>query len=366
MDAFYTPTWLAATVAELSNSSAPSVVGDFAVGSGVLLDAARCRWPAARFVGTDIDKRAVDRLRRHRPSWAVGRCDFLDGKSRSRCRALRGASCDLILLNPPFSCRGGRRETAFVGEVEVRASIALAFCINALNYITEGGAVVAIVPASTLDSEKDAAAWNVLRQGFECDVLSHFDRNTFDGAYLETVVVRITQGQRRKSRTRPQNRSMPLGPNGRILVYRGKLPRHRSGARSSQDGLTYVHTTNLTTGLEATPRVARDHAWVRGPALLIPRVGRPRKPGLLILQRDHRVVLSDCLFALQTKSIEQALALRVRLHLEWDRFMSAYIGSGAKYLTVRRLLQLLEGLGYLTEVVSSPRWRRTLETTHAV
>ena len=111
MDIHYTPSALATSLVQATSEVRPKLVADLAAGNGNLLLAAEQVWPNARFVATDIDPRAVRRLGRLRPSWTVGRCDLRSVPSRRSCLALKNMrkSACLLLLNPPFSCRGGTR-----------------------------------------------------------------------------------------------------------------------------------------------------------------------------------------------------------------------------------------------------------------
>ena len=61
-------------------------------------------------VGTDIDCRAVRKLRKVSESWRTGVCDFMNPRSRQSSPVLRSLNgrTNLVLLNPPFSCRGGQ------------------------------------------------------------------------------------------------------------------------------------------------------------------------------------------------------------------------------------------------------------------
>jgi predicted RNA methylase len=124
------------------------LIADFSVGDGTLLAAAAEKWPSSLLLGTDVDRRAVSRLRRKYPNWIVSRCDFLRRESRDRCQALRRFSSrlSLILLNPPFSGKGGTRWNCALHGKDFDCSQALAFALTSLSFLDSGGHLVAILP----------------------------------------------------------------------------------------------------------------------------------------------------------------------------------------------------------------------------
>ena len=113
MDRIYTPPYLAAFMAKASSvrpsQSEELVVADFAAGSGELLLAAASVWPNGTMAATDIDPLEIRNLRKIYASWRTGVCDFLNPRSRQSSPVLQSLNgcTNLVLLNPPFSCRGG-------------------------------------------------------------------------------------------------------------------------------------------------------------------------------------------------------------------------------------------------------------------
>ena len=131
--------------------SAPKIIADFAAGDGALLTAACAVWPKAKAFALDIDNLALRRLRYRNPSWSIGRCDFLSEDSRGKSiplQAVKG-NTDVILLNPPFSCRGASRFKLKLNGRELCCSKAMAFVLLATEYLAVDGQIVAILPEST-------------------------------------------------------------------------------------------------------------------------------------------------------------------------------------------------------------------------
>jgi len=88
-------------------------------------------------IATDINRNTISRLRRAETNWDIGRCDFLNQKSRERCEVLSRTlgKVSLILMNPPFSCRGARKyEVEFEASV-FRCGLALAFVLESLRFL---------------------------------------------------------------------------------------------------------------------------------------------------------------------------------------------------------------------------------------
>jgi len=85
----------------LDRVKSPSTVFDPGCGLGVLGLAALRRWPNATAVLADVDHRAVDCARRSAESLGIAdRCRAVWWDAASEPPPL--ASCDLVLLNPPF------------------------------------------------------------------------------------------------------------------------------------------------------------------------------------------------------------------------------------------------------------------------
>ena len=87
------------------------VIADFAAGEGTLLKAANIKWPKAKFVASDVDLGIIRFLKKQNRNWQVCKIDFLNSKSISNSPSLRSliGKTKLILINPPFSCRGGKK-----------------------------------------------------------------------------------------------------------------------------------------------------------------------------------------------------------------------------------------------------------------
>src|SRR5688500_2052184 len=105
-DQFFTPSEIATRLVAPFRRSSEKCIADFAAGDGELLRAAGLKWPRAKIIASDIDEVTVRSLKKDFPRWAIGKCDFLNERSRQRCNPISSVKgkITLLLLNPPFSC----------------------------------------------------------------------------------------------------------------------------------------------------------------------------------------------------------------------------------------------------------------------
>ncbi len=328
-------------------------IADFAAGDGELLLAAAAKWPEADVIATDIDSASVRRLRTLRPAWKVGKCDFLDGNSRQRTLALRDAhrKVSLVVLNPPFSCRGSQRHAVtFRNEGEVMSSRAMAFIMSAAEYLASDGRIAAILPESCLYSKKDAAAWVVLRKWFNVRTQKSFGIRTFDGCSAKTAIVTLTSTS--GAAVYREGHGEVLETRGRrrihVRIVRGAVPVHKATNGWAGCEWPVVHTTNLRNS-----KVGDIYMWLRqphrnaaGPAILLPRVGKPDFGKFAVYRGRQRLVLSDCVYALLCDNVDDAECLHRRLGDAWECVvMESYTGTCAPYLTIDALVGILGKLG---------------------
>ena len=355
MDSFYTPPALADLLTSLFTSKAPSRIVDFAAGDGALLRSAVSRWPDAEIVAMDVDENAIRALSAAIPHAHLRHGDFLlyseDGTGTGNSKE-RQDFFDLVLLNPPFSCRGSSSFTARVGEKTIRASRAMAFVARALRYIRDGGELIAIVPSSCLTSERDSELRAALDEHWHIESIGELLQAAFPRCDVTVDVIRAT---RRKASNRDilltSTSTLPDISRGRLLMMRGTIPVSKSSA--SFDGLPFIHSTNLIAGSLTVPtrRISPHGRSLSGTALLLPRVGRPNVDKMVLKTDPGQVVLSDCVVALKTPDRLDESALYGLLRENWPMLRRVYSGSCALYLTMGGLGRLLERFGYVVERV---------------
>lgn len=139
-DQFFTPAELAASAVNAVRLRKVEMVADFAAGHGDLLIAARSRWPNCSTFGNDFDVTCSSKLASDSRIDAYANCDFLNDRSTGRSKQLREliGKCDVVLLNPPFSGRGGKTVSVQVDQKSVTCSRAMAFVFKAIPCLRGG------------------------------------------------------------------------------------------------------------------------------------------------------------------------------------------------------------------------------------
>ena len=314
IDEIFTPPDLANDLVELARAHGRElgVVADFAAGDGALLRAAAQAQPNLQIVGLDISRPTVRKLQAVNPFWEIGTCDFLSPRSRASSPVLRRnrGRVSTALLNPPFSCRGARREQVSLGGKRVTCSVAMAFILTAVHYLSPNGQIVAVAPRGIEKAERDEAAWDLLRSMGAVEVVGYADRGAFPGTALRSLLLRFTLGPStfRKRASRAPVATLDERPS--VSLVRGTVQMHR--ACPSDAGMPLIHTTDLSDGqlLTVSRRTSLPGRSCRGPVVLVPRVGRPILSKVVQLNLPSEVALSDCVIALECASEEDAVVVR--------------------------------------------------------
>lgn len=353
MDRIYTPPDLAKQLVDVSSLRAPKIIADFAAGDGELLRASSVRWPKARLIGTDICRATVRRLKGYDIGAKIGCCDFLSVLSRQRCKALYGfrRQVNLIILNPPFSCRGGKRIVAQDGDVTLYCSPALAFIVTALEFAARRFEIIAVLPAGSLTSEKDETAWQHIRKRCEVEVVSSNSHDIFSGYFPKTVIVRIGRHLANEAVATPRKSNSRSAAHSdssttRIQIIRGTKQMHKLEANSTAPLLPLLHTTDIgNVDFSRTKHRCRGGRSILGPVVLLPRVGYPRKERIVVYDASEETVISDCIIAIACSSKSAAIDIRRRILNRFVKLEACYGGTCAPYVTLRSLRKFLSTLG---------------------
>lgn len=363
MDRIYTPPALAARLIEHVRLKRPTKIADFAAGDGELLRAAQERWSKSTFIATDINPASVSLIRRDKPLWRVGQCDFLKASSRARCRALADAArVSLVLLNPPFTCRGGSSWNTHLNGRNLRSGLAMAFVINAIPYLARNGEIIAVLPAGCLWNERDEQAWSLLKKIGQVDVLGENGHNIFLGYSPRTVVVRFRNGSSGGHGILPikSENKVVLSSMITVEIVRGRVSMNTLNGNHAEIMRPLVHSTELEErGLNLTRRtVDSRYMSISGPSVLLPRVGCPNKLKIHTYHGRRKIVLSDCVIALKCKTWEEAEVTRKNLLENWDEIEKHYVGTGARHLTIRTFSRLLTAFGFNVTESNSSGWEQ--------
>lgn len=356
-DGFYTPTALASDLIRLSRQSNPKRIADFAVGGGSLLLAARQTWPDAQFYGIDLNPDAILEARKVLPSLEAYTSDYLSDEVLELTSELFH-EIDLIVLNPPFTCRGSSFETTLFQASEVKSSKAMAFILRACRYLRISGEILAIVPRSCLFSQKDREARKAIAASHIIEDLGTYQSPGFSKASVSVHLVRVT----RRSESTP----LPISPPASVEIIRPN--QHYSlvfmrGSHPVADGVTkakgpsLVHTTDLFNFEIAISRRRAVHhnKLVSGKVLMFPRVARPSIDKVAIGSFIQPVVPSDCIICVKTVPLGHEEHLHTQILLFWDALKEAYSGTCASYLTMESFKIFAAKLGFEAELTSDCR-----------
>lgn len=336
-DSFYTPTSLAEQLAGYVTANSVRSAIDFCVGDGDLLKAVAKRYEGVRLFGTDISEEAIDKLKGDCPEWELGVCDFKDDESVSNVQNLQDRTFDLIMLNPPFTCKGSIVEHAVLDEREFRLSTAMLFLVRALKYLSEDGGLYAILPISCVYSDKDKAIWNYLKENYNACVLNESDKVYFTKKCSPNIALvyvgRYPMVGHEIVRQHPF-RTLPV-----TSVVRGCYRMQNPAYSKSRKAIPLVHTTNIQQGkLVNLQRIIPGiQVTIDGYGVVIPRVCNPNPNKVALLDGKRTYALSDCVIVLRTASQEDAEQVRTVILENWQDFVALYKGTGAQYTTVARV-----------------------------
>ncbi len=344
MDAIYTPPELADFLASASSLASPASIADFAAGDGALLKAAAERWPYAKLFGSDIDEAAVRAVSLNILGCDAEQHDFLadtNGFAMDR-------TFELILLNPPFSCRGNTQHKVDFNGNSYSASKALVFVARAIQFLTDGGEIIAILPASVMLSERDSKLLEALRAWGTVEQIGEEWKAAFRSHAVAITILRVSKVKSILPHGNEKPQLVSLRAYS-VEMSRGCLSVHNYVAAKS--GPSYIHTTDMRDGKlgKLSRKASPIRRKVRGPAVLVPRVGRPSQEKMVLFP-DGEAVLSDCVIALQTIPPGREDELMQTLNENWESFKQAYGGSCAPYTTLKRVAEALLRLGIPSSV----------------
>ena len=346
-DIFYTPEILADKLASLIIEDSITSVIDFCVGEGNLLKAIKKKIPEVKCFGTDISEKSISLLQKTHKDWKLDICDFTNMDSIKSLKGLGDRKYDLIVLNPPFTCKGSSiYKTTFDG-VEYTTSTAMLFVTNALNFLAKNGVLYAILPSSCAYSNKDFKLWKYLREYYNLQILENPEHRYWHNCSANIIIVSIGGVEKREidSNQNFDFNSLPIEN-----ISRGHLSPHEVKYVKNNDGIIFIHTTHLKNNAvissnriyipkkrNGEPRTCEIYS---GPAVLIPRVGNPNKSKICIYKKKDFFIPSDCVIVLSTKSIKKAVYVTNYLCDHWIQFKNIYQGTAAKYTTMERVFKL--------------------------
>ncbi len=338
-DIYYTPKVLADKLVDYISKTDIYTVVDFCVGDGELLRAASSRWPQIKCFGSDISPEAIQYTKKKHSDWKLSTFDFLDHEKQKNAQILKKKKkFDLILLNPPFSCIGGYTYSLVFNNETYSVSTALKFIGEALKYLKSDGILYAILPANVAYSQKDRKFWDVLVKFHNLSILEETNIRYFQGCVPNIILVSLNDYSKyTKFRCFPKSRIIWKG----IEIFRGKIS--MNNIPNGSGDYYFIHTTNLKKNslVNFNLKVNDNLSKITGPALLIPRVGKPSRDKICFIKENETYILSDCILAVKAPNKEVGESLFNYFFENWHEVESLYNGTGAKYTTVEKLKHFL-------------------------
>lgn len=326
----------------------PSICADTACGSGSLLVAAEDVLQAEHCLGIDSDSNAIRQLRKARPDWRLYVGDLLK-RHRAPPLDFPGSKCevDLLVLNPPFSL-GSKKYVSvkYLGH-SVKCSVAMAHTLRSLELFRPKQGAIAVVPESLLYSDTDQHARELIDQEFSLTELLQLSIYTFKGARVNSSFVQFSPSIRRQDPPIKFNTSKIDPIPG--TVVRGGLQMH--AFKKVSTGIRVIHSTSLrsiaiagvSTVSDMTAATAKGR--ISGWMLLLPRVGIPKENAFRAIYSKEQVQLSDCVIGVKFSSKVAALKAQARISENWAGLLNLYRGTGARYITIDRLVSWFYEIG---------------------
>ena len=339
-DSYYTPSSLADKLVNYILPTQISRAVDFCVGDGNLLKAVIKRYVNAELYGTDISDDALKKLSSDCPNWHLGQCDFKMDESVENVSFLKKGLFDLIVLNPPFTCKGSVVESlVFEGE-EYSVSTAMFFLMRALKYMAPNGGLYAILPISCVYSIKDRKAWTYLKEHYNACILEESNKVSFTSKCAPNVAL-VYVGHYRVNGIEKAS-TFDFSSLMVTSIVRGCVRMQNLQYSRSENAVPLIHTTNLRKrkliGLEYI--LAGHNVLVDGNGVVIPRVCNPSPDKIALLEGNTTYALSDCVIVIRTKNKVDAKRIQNCIIDNWSDFVSVYKGTGAQYTTLERLKTL--------------------------
>ena len=349
LDRYYTPSNIADIVLDRSSFSRADSCVDSTCGSGNLLSAATRHFGTTRCIGLDQDKRTIAKLRKENPDWILSNADLLNKNSYIKTLAFNTSrTCDLLVLNPPFSHCGKKYiEIDYAGS-KLRTSIAMAHILKSFEIFEPHDGAIIIVPESLLYSETDSLARNLISSKYQIKEILELECTTFKGARVNSVAIEILIG----SPTSP-NKSKPIQKELiRSKLIRGNLPVYKK--QIDDNGVPYIHSTDLnkltspynSSILNKVKPLGSN--LIKGYVILFPRVGTPKIEFIIPIEIKDNTQLSDCVLSLIFDNYSDAFEVGKRIKSKWQGFLHLYRGTGARYTTLSRMTPFLNSIGVTT------------------
>jgi hypothetical protein len=150
-----------------------------------------------------------------------------------------------------------------------------------------------------------------------------------------------------------ENRRNGFKTRNVIVLSRGNVDMISWPKRKAKTGVPLVHTTEMKDHQAQLSRriLASEQTRIfRGPLILLPRVGNPRKDKIILYESSRRIAVSSCVLTISCEGKAVARLVYKLLISNWRKVEKQYMGTCARYMTLERLLVLLADFGYHAEL----------------
>lgn len=336
-DAFYTPTVIAEQLVNYIQVERVYSAIDFCVGDGDLLKAVAKRYAGVSLYGTDISEESIINLRDRYNDWNLAVCNCQNIDMLNNIQFMRNKRFDLIVLNPPFTCKGSLVEHLEFDGVDFKLSTAMSFVVRALNFLSDDGGLYAILPISCVYSDKDKIIWQFLKEHYNACVLAEPNKVYFTKKCSPNIVF-VYVGHR-SIKCLPQINKDPFKNLPVVDIVRGSKRMQNVVYSKTANSVPLIHTTNIQHGklVNLKSVILNVQKYVSGYGVVIPRICNPNPQKVALLNGCNKYVLSDCVMVLLTDNKVNAEIVRKNILCHWSDFVSLYKGTGAQYTTVARM-----------------------------
>jgi 16S rRNA G966 N2-methylase RsmD len=296
------------------------------------------KWGNATFYGNDISKKVIKLLKKNYPEWILENCDFLNIIAKTKLKLFNN-KFDVILLNPPFSCRGSKKNKIIFDEIEFNISTAMAFFVESIKYLNKDGVLYAILPQSVAYSQKDEKIRNYLYEKYNFIIINEINKQEFEKCSPNIIIAAVND----KTLSIKNNTFKQINTRiNNLKILRGNISMHNI-ITTKKGSLALIHSTNIKNNkIEGVKyMVKKEYSKIIGPALLICRVGQPNQKKICIIPSKKEYALSDCVIGIMTNSANDCKKLKNIIINNWSYFLNLYKGTGAKYVTIERIKYFL-------------------------
>ncbi|MFW8628320.1 hypothetical protein [Deinococcus sp. ME38] len=317
------------------------MIADLACGLGDLIYPLAAYFSNSKVILNDIDDSVNDFHSFKNIDSIIFNYNFECSLERGLLRQSISTKPNLILLNPPYSCRGGKYYLAtFPDGYEVKCSRSLMYVIESLSFLNTDGIIFAILPAGIENSLRDRHALDLLKTLCSANPIAKYNNRAFPDARVETTLWEF-KAIRENETISSEIESLPeFNDISGIKVVRGTMQMHTTKfiLKRSKGHIPFIHTDNLKR--KNRRYINKNHAKkIRmGPCILLPRVGRIT-PSDIIICTDKEFAISDCIIAIESTDIEN---LYQRILNNTAILADYYGGSCAKYITLNLMRKFID------------------------